>query len=49
MWLFHIWHKGFIRSRPVDGILGRRSIPPFNFTDAEIRYTCCNSAAVTSR
>ena len=28
--------KGFIKSRPVDGIPGRRSMPQFNFTDAEL-------------
>ncbi len=27
---------GFIRSRPVDGIPGRRSMPQFNFTDEEL-------------
>lgn len=28
--------KGFIKSRPVDGIPGRRSMPQFNFTEAEL-------------
>ncbi|WGZ93001.1 MAG: cytochrome c [Candidatus Thiothrix putei] len=28
--------KAFIKSRPVDGIPGRRSMPQFNFTDAEL-------------
>jgi nitric oxide reductase subunit C len=28
--------KGFIASRPKDGIPGRRSMPQFNFTDAEL-------------
>lgn len=28
--------KGFIKSRPVDGIPGRRSMPQFNFTDEEL-------------
>jgi nitric oxide reductase subunit C len=28
--------KGFIKSRPVDGIPGRRSMPQFNFTDQEL-------------
>jgi len=28
--------KGFIMSRPVDGIPGRRSMPQFNFTDQEL-------------
>jgi len=27
---------GFIKSRPVDGIPGRRSMPQFNFTDEEL-------------
>jgi len=27
---------GFIRSRPVDGIPGRRSMPQFNFSDEEL-------------
>lgn len=27
---------GFIKSRPVDGIPGRRSMPQFNFTDQEL-------------
>jgi nitric oxide reductase subunit C len=27
---------GFIRSRPKEGIPGRRSMPQFNFTDAEL-------------
>jgi nitric oxide reductase subunit C len=27
---------GFIKSRPKDGIPGRRSMPQFNFTDAEL-------------
>ena len=28
--------KGFIKSRPVDGIPGRRSMPQFNFDDEEL-------------
>jgi nitric oxide reductase subunit C len=28
--------KGFIKSRPKDGIPGRRSMPQFNFTDDEL-------------
>jgi len=28
--------KGFIMSRPKDGIPGRRSMPQFNFSDAEL-------------
>jgi len=28
--------KGFIMSRPVDGIPGRRSMPQFNFSDQEL-------------
>ncbi|MDD5395127.1 MAG: cytochrome c [Thiothrix sp.] len=28
--------KAFIRSRPVEGVPGRRSMPQFNFTDAEL-------------
>ena len=28
--------KGFIKSRPVDGIPGRRSMPQFNFSDEEL-------------
>ncbi|SEB10792.1 nitric oxide reductase, NorC subunit apoprotein [Thiothrix caldifontis] len=28
--------KGFIKSRPVEGIPGRRSMPQFNFTEAEL-------------
>ncbi len=28
--------KGFIMSRPADGIPGRRSMPQFNFTDQEL-------------
>lgn len=28
--------KAFIKFRPVDGIPGRRSMPQFNFTDAEL-------------
>ncbi len=28
--------KAFIKSRPVEGIPGRRSMPQFNFTDAEL-------------
>lgn len=28
--------KGFIQSRPKDGIPGRRSMPQFNFTDQEL-------------
>lgn len=28
--------KGFIKSRPVDGIPGRRSMPQFNFTEEEL-------------
>jgi len=28
--------KGFIKSRPANGIPGRRSMPQFNFTDAEL-------------
>ncbi len=28
--------KGFIKSRPVNGIPGRRSMPQFNFTDEEL-------------
>jgi nitric oxide reductase subunit C len=28
--------KGFIKSRPKDGIPGRRSMPQFNFTDEEL-------------
>lgn len=28
--------KAFIQSRPADGIPGRRSMPQFNFTDAEL-------------
>ena len=28
--------KGFIKSRPVDGIPGRRSMPQFNFSDQEL-------------
>ena len=28
--------KGFIKSRPVDGIPGRRSMPQFNLTDEEL-------------
>jgi len=28
--------KGFIKSRPKDGIKGRRSMPQFNFTDEEL-------------
>jgi nitric oxide reductase subunit C len=28
--------KGFIRSRPVEGIPGRRSMPQFNLTDEEL-------------
>ncbi|MDT8281809.1 MAG: cytochrome c [Gammaproteobacteria bacterium] len=28
--------KGFIQSRPVDGIPGRRSMPQFNFNDQEL-------------
>jgi nitric oxide reductase subunit C len=28
--------KGFIKSRPVNGIPGRRSMPQFNFTDQEL-------------
>lgn len=28
--------KGFIASRPVDGIPGRRSMPQFHFTDEEL-------------
>jgi nitric oxide reductase subunit C len=28
--------KGFIMSRPRDGIPGRRSMPQFNFSDAEL-------------
>ena len=29
--------KGFIMSRPKDGIPGRRSMPQFNFSDAELQ------------
>lgn len=28
--------KGYIKSRPKDGIPGRRSMPQFNFTEAEL-------------
>ena len=28
--------KGFIKSRPVDGIPGRRSMPQFNFSEEEL-------------
>ena len=28
--------KGFIRSRPPEGVPGRRSMPQFNFTDEEL-------------
>jgi nitric oxide reductase subunit C len=28
--------KGFIQSRPVDGVPGRRSMPQFNFSDEEL-------------
>lgn len=28
--------KAFIKSRPVEGIAGRRSMPQFNFTDQEL-------------
>ncbi len=28
--------KGFIKSRPVEGVPGRRSMPQFNFTDQEL-------------
>ena len=28
--------KGFIKSRPVDGIPGRRSMPQFNLTEQEL-------------